>query len=88
MVPTIEELPACKLGPMKTNLARTDAQHRADLISNIHYTIEVDVTGVEQFTSRSTVAFDSKAGDTFFDLVADEFSAILSRQIDERSQAR
>lgn len=62
---------------MKTNLARTDAQHRADLISNIHYTIEVDVTGVEQFTSRSTVAFDSKAGDTFFDLVADEFSATL-----------
>ena len=62
---------------MKTNLARTDAQHRADLISNIHYTIEVDVTGVEQFTSRSTVAFDSKEGDTFFDLVADEFSATL-----------
>ena len=62
---------------MKTNLARTDAQHRADLISNIHYTIEVDVTGAEQFTSRSTVTFDSKEGDTFFDLVADEFSASL-----------
>lgn len=62
---------------MKTNLARSDAQRRAELISNVHYLIEVDVTGREQFTSRTTVTFDSHAGETFFDLVADEFTATL-----------
>ena len=40
-----------RLGRMKTNLTRNDAQARARLISNVHYTIEVDVTGAEQFTS-------------------------------------
>ena len=62
---------------MKTNLTRNDAQARARLISNVHYTIEVDVTGAEQFTSRTTVRFDSDEGETFFDLVADKFSATL-----------
>ena len=62
---------------MKTNLTRNDAQARARLISNVHYTIEVDVTGAEQFTSRTTVRFDSDEGETFFDLVADNFSATL-----------
>ena len=53
---------------MKTNLTRADAQHRAALISNVHYSIELDVTGAEQFRSRTTVTFESRAGDTSFDL--------------------
>ncbi|PAT04140.1 aminopeptidase N [Corynebacterium sp. NML 150383] len=62
---------------MKTNLTRADAQHRAALISNVHYSIELDVTGAEQFRSRTTVTFDSRAGETSFDLVADSFTATL-----------
>ena len=62
---------------MKTNLTRADAQHRAGLISNVHYDIDLDVTGAEQFRSRTTITFDSAAGETFFDLVADSFSATL-----------
>lgn len=62
---------------MKTNLTRVDAEARKALIDNVHYDIAVDVTGKEQFTSRTTITFDSKAGSTHFDLVADEFSATL-----------
>ncbi|SDR75196.1 aminopeptidase N [Corynebacterium timonense] len=62
---------------MKTNLKRTDARERASLISNVHYAIEVDVTGSETFASRTTVTFTSKKGRTFFDLVADSFDATL-----------
>lgn len=62
---------------MKTNLTRDDAQTRKALIDNVHYNIHVDVTGKEQFTSRTVVTFDSKAGQTHFDLVADEFEATL-----------
>lgn len=62
---------------MKTNLKRTDARERADLITDVHYAIEVDVTAAETFTSRTTVNFTSKEGRTFFDLVADSFEATL-----------
>ena len=62
---------------MKTNLTRADARHRAGLISNVHYDINLDVTGAEQFRSQTTITFDSTAGETFFDLVADSFSATL-----------
>ncbi|MEH0147361.1 aminopeptidase N [Corynebacterium sp. Q4381] len=62
---------------MKTNLTRDAAQHRKALIDNVTYRIEVDVTGAEQFTSTTTIEFDSGEGETFFDLVADEFSATL-----------
>ncbi|GAA1171590.1 aminopeptidase N [Corynebacterium glaucum] len=65
------------LGRMKTNLTRADAEARKALIDNVHYDIHVDVTGKEQFTSRTTISFCSKAGATHFDLVADEFSATL-----------
>ena len=65
------------VAPMKTNLTRDDAQTRKALIDNVHYNIHVDVTGKEQFTSRTVVTFDSKAGQTHFDLVADEFEATL-----------
>ena len=62
---------------MKTNLTRKDAQTRAELISNVRYDIAVDITGAEEFTTVSTVTFDSKAGTTHFDLVAREFEATL-----------
>ena len=60
---------------MKTNLTRKDAQERAQLISNVHYDIAVDITGADEFTTVSTVTFDSKAGTTHFDLVAAGFEA-------------
>ena len=62
---------------MKTNLTRKDAQERAELISNVRYDIAVDITGAEEFTTMSTVHFDSKAGTTHFDLVAAGFEATL-----------
>ena len=62
---------------MKTNLTRKDAQTRAELISNVRYDIAVDITGADEFTTVSTVHFDSKAGTTHFDLVAAGFEATL-----------
>ena len=62
---------------MKTNLTRKDAQARAELISNVRYNIAVDITGADEFTTVSTVHFDSKAGTTHFDLVAAGFEATL-----------
>ena len=62
---------------MKTNLTRKDARERAELISNVRYDIAVDITGAEEFTTMSTVHFDSKAGTTHFDLVAAGFEATL-----------
>ena len=62
---------------MKTNLTREDAQLRAKLISNVRYDILVDITGEDEFTTVSTVHFDSKAGTTHFDLVAAGFEATL-----------
>ncbi|MBA1835362.1 aminopeptidase N [Corynebacterium wankanglinii] len=62
---------------MKTNLTRSDAQARAALISNVRYDIAVDITGADEFTTVSTVQFDSKAGSTHFDLVAAGFEATL-----------
>ncbi|WP_087117636.1 aminopeptidase N [Corynebacterium urinipleomorphum] len=62
---------------MKTNLLRSDAQHRAELISGVHYSIALDITGTDTFTARTTVTFESKEGETFFDLIADSFEATL-----------
>lgn len=62
---------------MKTNLFRADAQQRAALITHVHYNISLDITGKEQFTCTSTITFTSKAGETFFDLVSDSFTATL-----------
>ena len=62
---------------MKTNLTRKDAQARAELISNVRYDIAVDITGTDEFTTVSTVHFDSEAGTTHFDLVAAGFEATL-----------
>ncbi|MCG7290226.1 MULTISPECIES: aminopeptidase N [unclassified Corynebacterium] len=62
---------------MKTNLTRKDARERAELISNVRYDIAVDITDADEFTTVSTVHFDSKAGTTHFDLVAAGFEATL-----------
>ena len=62
---------------MKTNLTRKDARERAELISNVRYDIAVDITDADEFTTVSTVHFDSKAGATHFDLVAAGFEATL-----------
>ena len=70
---------------MKANLFRSDAQHRAELISDVHYTVDLDITGADTFTSRTKVTFESKAGETFFNLIADSFEATLDGTlIDER----
>ncbi|WP_342318293.1 aminopeptidase N [Corynebacterium mayonis] len=71
---------------MKTNLRRADAQQRAQLIRDVHYNVELDITKPDVFTSKTTVKFASDNGETFFDLVADEFSATLDGSpIDGRS---
>ncbi|WP_288832483.1 aminopeptidase N [uncultured Corynebacterium sp.] len=62
---------------MKTNLLRTDARERAKLIDDVHYSIELDITNPETFSSRTTLTFSSGEGETFFDLVADSFEAKL-----------
>ncbi|QPK82880.1 aminopeptidase N [Corynebacterium qintianiae] len=73
---------------MKTNLSRIDAQARAALISGVHYDIALDITGEDTFTSTTTVRFSSQAGETFFDLVADSFSATLDgAQLNGREMA-
>ena len=51
----------------------------------MHYTVDLDITGADTFTSRTKVTFESKAGETFFDLIADSFEATLDGTlIDER----
>ncbi|MBG6122201.1 aminopeptidase N [Corynebacterium aquatimens] len=71
---------------MKTNLRRIDAEARAELISDVHYDVALDITGAETFTSRTTVAFTSGEGEAFFDLIADRFEATLDgTRIDDRS---
>ena len=58
------------------NLTRTEAEHRANLISDVHYTIQLDLSGGEQpdnklFRSLTRITFTSGAGSTFLDLRAD-----------------
>ena len=62
---------------MKTNLSRSDATTRAELISGVHYDVRLDITDKDTFTSTTTVRFSSEQGSTFFDLVADTFTATL-----------
>lgn len=58
------------------NLTRTEAEHRANLISDVHYSIQLDLSGGEQpdnklFRSLTRITFTSGAGSTFLDLRAD-----------------
>ncbi|MDY5784729.1 M1 family aminopeptidase, partial [Corynebacterium sp.] len=62
---------------MKTNLSRAHANERSQLIRDVHYAIELDITNPDVFSSRTTVTFTSHEGETFFDLVADSFNATL-----------
>jgi len=64
-----------------TNLTQTEAQARAELISNVHYTVELDLSAGEdmqreQFPSRTTIDFRSGAGSTFVDFRAREVKSI------------
>lgn len=66
------------------NLTRTEAEHRASLISDVHYTIQLDLTGGEQsdnkhFRSLTRISFTSGAGSTFLDLRAD---SLLRAELD------
>ncbi|MDK8890129.1 aminopeptidase N [Corynebacterium macclintockiae] len=58
------------------NLTRTEAEHRANLISDVHYSIQLDLSGGEQpdnkhFRSLTRITFTSGTGSTFLDLRAD-----------------
>ncbi|APT85271.1 aminopeptidase N [Corynebacterium aquilae] len=65
------------------NLTREEAQTRADLVSDCHYDIALDLTEQgETFVSDTTVRFTTtKAGSTFIDLRADKIrEAVLDGQ--------
>ena len=64
-----------------TNLTQTEAQSRAELISNVHYTVELDLSAGEdmqreQFPSRTAIDFRSGAGSTFVDFRAREVNSV------------
>ncbi|WP_124055107.1 aminopeptidase N [Arcanobacterium ihumii] len=53
------------------NLSRVEAAERAALVTTHSYRVELDLTGTETFTSRSTIKFSAKEGaSTFVDLIA------------------
>ena len=63
------------------NLTRTEAEHRANLISDVHYTIQLDLSGGEKpenkhFRSLTRITFTSGTGSTFLDLRADSLSRV------------
>ncbi|HIW96769.1 MAG TPA: aminopeptidase N, partial [Candidatus Corynebacterium gallistercoris] len=63
------------------NLTRTEAAARAELISNVHYSIDLDLSGGQDahqrlFDSVTTVRFTSGAGSTFLDLRAEEVARV------------
>ncbi|MEK0306970.1 aminopeptidase N [Bifidobacterium favimelis] len=60
------------------NLTRVEAEERSIVVSNVKYTVDLDLTkGPKTFTSEAEIAFDAKPGEsTFLDLIADEVSLI------------
>ncbi len=54
------------------NLTHAEAEQRASLVSNVSYTVHIDLTrGAETFGSVSEIRFDAPAGSaTFLDLIA------------------
>ena len=60
------------------NLTRIEAEERASVVSNVTYTVELDLTrGPKTFVSTSVIEFDAVAGSTtFLDLIADKVDAI------------
>ena len=64
-----------------TNLTRTEAAARAELISNVSYRFDVDLTqgansAQKTFPSKTTITFTSGAGSTFVDLRAAAVSKV------------
>ncbi|MGP9760080.1 aminopeptidase N [Corynebacterium sp. AOP12-C2-36] len=65
-----------------TNLTRSEAAERSDLITNVHYAIDLDLTeggdmDHKTFSSVTTVTFTATtAGSTFIDLRADEVTTV------------
>src|SRR5699024_5170481 len=58
-----------------------EAQSRAELISNVHYAVELDLSAGEdmqreQFPSRTAIDFRSGAGSTFVDFRAREVNSV------------
>ena len=54
------------------NITRDEAHARSRLLSTSRYRVTVDLTGSPNtFTSTATIAFQSDAGATFVDLIAD-----------------
>lgn len=59
------------------NLTRAEAQARSAMLKVHHYDIDLDLTGAEQFISRTKVDFEVTAqGSTFIDLRADELVSV------------
>lgn len=63
------------------NLTRTEAAARAELISDLHYSIDLDLSHAQDaqqrlFDSTTTVRFTSGAGSTFLDLRAKEVAQV------------
>ncbi|MGO1379502.1 MAG: aminopeptidase N [Corynebacterium sp.] len=65
-----------------TNLTRSEAAERSDLITDVHYAIDLDLTeggdmDHKTFSSVTTVTFTATtAGSTFIDLRADEVTTV------------
>ncbi|MBC2681066.1 aminopeptidase N [Corynebacterium sp. 4HC-13] len=75
-----------------TNLTRTEAAQRADLISKVHYDIALDLTaGADMvhktFGSRTIVRFTSQAGSTFIDLRAPQIASVQLDGVDITDEA-
>lgn len=75
-----------------TNLTHTEAQARAQLISDVHYRIDLDLSHAahladDTFPTTTTVTFTSGAGDTFIDLRAPEVTRVLLDGEDIRAAA-
>ncbi|MEI8082903.1 MAG: aminopeptidase N, partial [Actinomycetes bacterium] len=66
------------------NLTRAECDERAALISNVHYTVSLDVSGAPEpdpeptFRSRTVIAFDAATAgaSTWLDLIADRVHTI------------
>ncbi|MYM19506.1 aminopeptidase N [Brevibacterium sp. 5221] len=67
---------------MTTNLTRSEARTRSDLLTVDRYEVDLDISGAEDpqertFRSTSTVVFEAAAAaPTFIDIIADSVSAI------------
>ncbi|PWG59028.1 aminopeptidase N [Bifidobacterium catulorum] len=61
------------------NLTKEEAAERAAVVSNVKYTVDLDLTkGAKTFGSVTTIEFDAKAGaSTFLDLIADSVQSVV-----------